>query len=514
MPRDFNIKEEIIDNVKKITISDEIFTASDNFNLIINNNNDKVDFELINVIFKDDFYLGINNARTIKFEKCSFAKNVYIKQDVDLLIFSQSCIFEFMQVSGKIGSFVFTYESYFKKLSFLSGEINDCRINIYTNPFENSISFEKCKFKNIRISPQNGLSPNVLNSHYIATDISEINPMTNGLSITLGDIYDFECENLWIDFMFSARAYPWQIQDEYKVNIKEILINRDISPDNNPNPRSHVKIRNFHIKDVNIEKLICKHNFEGNIIISNSKINSLELINFEVSEKFQIVNTKSFDEHSSILKIKNTNLNNIEFYNTNLNSFRKFEIERADLSEMKITESKPPAYDKIKTNKNSLSIIRQFKSSYKKQEDMSNYLNFLALENNELLKRNKVNNEEWLLLFLNKWSNNFGTSWIRGVIFTLGISITGFILTLFINSFINDKISYPYFIGCKYSTSSSIMNFNEILKEWLAFTFSIDYRKFDGFMLNGYVFLSFTFFKLLIGYGIYQTIAAFRKYGK
>ena len=145
---------------------------------------------------------------------------------------------------------------------------------------------------------------------------------------------------------------------------------------------------------------------------------------------------------------------------------------------------------------------------------MSNYLNFLALENNELLKRNKVNHEEYLLLFLNKYSNNFGTSWIRGIIFTILISILGFVVTLFINSFIYDKIPYPYFIGCKYGENSNLMSINEILKEWLIFTFSIDYRKFDGFMLNGYVFLSFTFFKLMIGYGIYQTIAAFRKYGK
>ncbi len=514
MSRNFNIKEEIIDSIKRITITDETFTTSDNFNLILENNIETVDFELINVIFKDDFYLGIKNARTIKFEKCSFAKNVYVKQDVDLLIFTQSCIFGSLQISGKIGSFVFSYESFFKSLNFLSSEINDCQINTYTSPFENSITFGRCKFKNIRISPQNGLSPNVLSSHYRATDISEINAVTNGLSIILGDTFDFESENFWIDFMFSANVYPWQNQDQNKINIKEILINRDILPENNISPRSVVKIKNFQIKDVNIEKLILKYNFEGNIILSNSNINTLELINFEVSQKFQIESVKSFNENSSKLKIMNTKVHNIEFYNTNLNSFNQFEIDRTDLSELKITESVPPNYEKIKLNKNSLSIIRQFKSSYKKQEDMSNYLNFLALENNELLKRNKVNHEEYLLLFLNKYSNNFGTSWIRGIIFTILISILGFVVTLFINSFIYDKISYPYFIGCKYGENSNLMSINEILKEWLIFTFSIDYRKFDGFMLNGYVFLSFTFFKLMIGYGIYQTIAAFRKYGK
>ena len=111
------------------------------------------------------------------------------------------------------------------------------------------------------------------------------------------------------------------------------------------------------------------------------------------------------------------------------------------------------------------------------------------------------------MLYLNKWSNNYGRSWIRGFFFTLLIGIIVF--------------------GALSSNTNLIFKFEKVGVENFIHDFSkiiniLDLKPFDDENENSlfseskdWVFYLILFIgRIFIGYGYYQTIQAFRKYGK
>ena len=104
------------------------------------------------------------------------------------------------------------------------------------------------------------------------------------------------------------------------------------------------------------------------------------------------------------------------------------------------------------------------------------------------------------LLCMNKLSNNYGTSWFHGVCYTIAVWF----------------VFFSWFAMAKYGIGNSFIWTNEyFLKK------AIDYFwLFNG--INGLSelrtswgeIIPFMLGKIFIGYGIYQTISAFRKYGK
>lgn len=104
------------------------------------------------------------------------------------------------------------------------------------------------------------------------------------------------------------------------------------------------------------------------------------------------------------------------------------------------------------------------------------------------------------LLYMNKLSNNYGTSWFHGVCYTITVWF----------------VFFSWFAMAKYGIGGSFIWTNEYYLKY-----AIDYF----WLFNGIDGLSelrtswgeiipFILGKIFIGYGIYQTIAAFRKYGR
>jgi len=116
--------------------------------------------------------------------------------------------------------------------------------------------------------------------------------------------------------------------------------------------------------------------------------------------------------------------------------------------------------------------------------------------------------KEKIVLFLNKISNDFGTNWVRGLIFTVTFSIFFFIVYTF---------SLPHF-PVKFGWSSWQSFFDAInisLKYFFKFfiiTHDLEFMREYG--SNAYSYFIDSIARIFIGYGIYQTVAAFRKYGK
>ena len=116
--------------------------------------------------------------------------------------------------------------------------------------------------------------------------------------------------------------------------------------------------------------------------------------------------------------------------------------------------------------------------------------------------------KEKILLNLNKNSNNFNTDWALGVKFTFFSSLLFFTILLFVNTFITNS-GYPLILNYK----NNFADGNYILNQFLKFIFNIGFKDTE-IQSNGYLYFIFIFSKLFIGYGFYQTIQAFRKYGK
>ena len=107
------------------------------------------------------------------------------------------------------------------------------------------------------------------------------------------------------------------------------------------------------------------------------------------------------------------------------------------------------------------------------------------------------------ILWFNKNSNEFDTNWIAGVNFSLLVGIlTYFIVLLFMNSEVR---FLPNTEGVSNFITSLVDVFN--LTKWVNL-------EIIGIRLKGFPYLLLFIGRIFIGYGYYQTIQAFRKFGK
>lgn len=110
-----------------------------------------------------------------------------------------------------------------------------------------------------------------------------------------------------------------------------------------------------------------------------------------------------------------------------------------------------------------------------------------------------------LSLWLNKYSNNFGISWKRGVCFTITVWV------IFFSIFVMLRDGW----GCHFIWADS--NYLNEAVSYLWLPSGLDKLVLSDsscFISNWFRILIFILGKILIGYGIYQTISAFRKFGK
>ena len=146
--------------------------------------------------------------------------------------------------------------------------------------------------------------------------------------------------------------------------------------------------------------------------------------------------------------------------------------------------------------RNLKNVYNQLKRIAKAKGDIDVANQFESLEHKQLLLSKKISFDTFLLL-LNFISNNNGKSWVRGVIFTLLVAAVFFYL---------------------YTINIGNGNFTiESYKEYVLFISSfpkLELKKYE--IQNEYwnIQLIIWLARIFISYGIYQTIAAFRKYGR
>lgn len=223
--------------------------------------------------------------------------------------------------------------------------------------------------------------------------------------------------------------------------------------------------------DSKTEYIDCE--FQGTSHFNNSKFNNLGFIHstFDKKASFEYVNVDSINLYQVTFS------NGAFFENLKINS-----IENCD----------------IKT-------LRAIKRELVNSHNQIDYLRFKAYE----LEAFKLEDNTWkdkFILHLNSYSSKNGLDWFRGFLFTIIISVCFFYLYSIIEvyDFCTNPIDYNFI-----ST--------ERVKEYFYFLnpgdFDYHFKKLKENNTNIGATIVFIFAKIFIGYGIYQTIQAFRKFG-
>lgn len=148
--------------------------------------------------------------------------------------------------------------------------------------------------------------------------------------------------------------------------------------------------------------------------------------------------------------------------------------------------------------------FRIIKNELRKENNHIESMKFHHLEMktyHEELKCDRYKNiSKEIILYLNKISNNYGLKWERGVVFTLSVSLIFYILFL-------------YSVGLRLEfTPTSVGQWIKHLLQFINLT-NWNYAPF-GINEYDYAYLILFIGRIFIGYGIYQTVQAFRQYGK
>ncbi len=205
---------------------------------------------------------------------------------------------------------------------------------------------------------------------------------------------------------------------------------------------------------------------------------------------------------TQLMAIEGSNIGRCEFLNTNFENFNEIIIAESNISNISFSNyffhissfSRNPKMgygikNKKDNNNNLRKIYNQLKKTAFNKGEIDAAFKFQALEYKYLFREKSIYKLDKFLLLLNYISNDNGYSWFRGIIFTLTISFITFTIYC---KYTDISISFQNFI--LYISSFPKLQINE------AFSWKIELITWIG--------------RIFIGYGIYQTIAAFRKYGK
>lgn len=240
---------------------------------------------------------------------------------------------------------------------------------------------------------------------------------------------------------------------------------------------SHVKCIEFNCEG-NLEKIEMNNIFGKIYSVSPINIHSISLDKFSfekfaVSKKLRKVNISNgvIKEEIVVLEDKNEGFPNFNVSFVNLKNATRTKID----------------------------TIRKIKKQLEQVGNTYDYLNVRACEYKITIRELSFRKKplDFIQLGLNEISNNYGTSWLRGFMVTFLINFLGS-LALYYSMFRNvnisdtvDKLKIIFF-----------NNFSPIYRN--------DFLEENNASILSYTILLFT--KIFVFYGIYQTVAAFRKY--
>ena len=294
----------------------------------------------------------------------------------------------------------------------------------------------------------------------------------------------------------------------------------------------------FHFTDFLDRAIFSSSEFDEEVQFLHCRVDSNSYIRFE-----SVTFRKSLDISRSNFNDK-ANFWNIELEEGDTFISSKYQNDFDEKAKTESTKNTPTIYKKIRET------YRIIKSNFYSQNNKIEALKFSKREILVYEKEVKSLSTDKILLLANKFSNNYGTNWVKGLLFTMLSGFITYSTILYIEEKVNStysillicvlfvvimsktenikeiqqKVSFVFF-SCLYVTilcfcnTPFAINWELFIEHYLKVLNVIDLKPFEKeensiFNLSGLSYLFLFIGRIFIGYGYYQTIQAFRKFGK
>ena len=468
----------------------------------------------VNCAFKKDVYIGSYiYTGNITFEDCTFEANAVI-QSMSNVAFNDNCQFK------KDATFSFDSSS----KATLSGISVDGTLNI-TGDTNKQFTIQKINIGKVIQNQKIALSCQSRGFVLENIRLNELEIISYAArseyknEIRMLDARKLILRNNSIDSSIQIRGS----------NIVEMSFD-DISGTNSEIqilhcPRIHLlsiplsRFRVFRILDCDIHTLILTESNDKDSILS---IRVGEIKNFIFQEIYNsgIISLRDLIVPAGgKISIRSSNLGKTDFILCNF-TLAILEFENSKITEVFIAETDFPKRVLLNNKENysqSQLAFGQFSTAFQKQGDTVKSLEYQAREIEAHYKQlpfydknsNKISFTK-MSLFLNKWSNDFGRSWQRGIVF----SILGGILFFYLVILSSQQYSFGFPISFDHRFIAAYFKFMNPLR--FLETESLFRVNQDKPYLNLSVSSYFWDFlgRVLVAYGFYQTIQAFRRFGR
>lgn len=493
---EINISNEVISTTNKKTLNGKS-------KAVLNLSNCKFDNEILfehfnKIIIEKEFdydQSNFNSCKFIMFKNITFDKltdqqlsiNPYGSKNISF----SNCKFEFDSV---------LHISNADDVRFS----DNCQFNISDLNLSNiqNIHFNNSKFDQLRIFYTHGL----INNFYFHDNYNPESSLEILLFTILKNCSISIIKNSINSFKFQSLASILDNENKEQLNI----IN-NFRLDGNHFNNLYLGACNFNTLNLLNDSFKC-----------NVKNIAIELCTFEYLTISNPHNSKCYILIDALSKIKNLycDANNITV-----------ELNQVKIENAKFHSSHLIIGQNIITrhNKDSIAISNTCQIELKEKDDIDTinilrhmfkdsnyheYLQYNALSQNYLLedKEGKLKCRDKILLWLNKHSNEFGTNWAKGVLFTVVTGCIFYCIALITHPFVFCFIDKPLpAVNCS--------QLNRVGMGFIEYITSADLFYSNENSINNTLkqsnFLTLLFYtlgKLSVMYGIYQTIQAFRKY--
>lgn len=472
-----SVKDEIQFEVKdKITFENSIL-----YNMQFRNTR-----FLKSVVFRNARFLGETNLSGSTFLEDVNLTQIDISQNIE----------NNDKLSVKIGSILFQNNIFKKNVYFIVEKWNNCNnFHFDSNTYEGDVNFILCSI----IDP-NGKFYDFTGSIFKGNVLIDSRANFNSCNKPISQI-DFESS------YFYKKLKIWGVKMGY------------------------ISMQNCHFDDtVNISLNL--YDASSHIDLSFSTINSLFFIDSDLGEKKgetihlsdEICFEKALITKDAFIFIRNIN-NDKNLVNEGIINFKyanilgTITIQDSNLWEIILEKSTVIGsinIESVKTNYDCRESITKIKNEYNKRGDIINALHYRGSEMSKYRSELWKDVTKWklskitdlLLLTLNTISNNNGRWWLLGCLFTVSAAFIFYSLYSISIGYTEWSLDYNNWVCLDPNYWKEVLGFL-----WLP--------NLSGFnrletTINTHV-MSYVWFilgKIMVTYGIYQTISAFRKYGK
>jgi hypothetical protein len=398
-----------------------------------------------------------------------------------------------VSINNCIFNFNFIIEDLYQYLELSYNKIERIRFSnsVFTNPVHYqsheasfSLIFEKTCFRSVIM---------IENIHF-KKEISFINTSFEGDAIFTNLIFDNYFR------LYGSTFYSEVIFAHSELNKKTVFFTHN---NNRVQFKGNVNFTGIKFKKANFWNFT----FDKDVIFCNTRFDCEVFFTeatFSGNVIFKSEKPSGLTEFSKNIYFDRAIINNIQFedlFITNPISFNDTKINNITINNVNcINTSLALNGTKIRNIKN------EGTARFLKLEATKSSNAFLALEFKSKEMEMRYNNLEWatnfsekIVLFLNKISNNHGIDWIRGICFTIITWVAFFSLLIMCRDGIG---------------SNFIWQDANLLRESVQYLWL--FNGLDGLSAkcNFSEIIIYILGKILISYGIFQSVSAFRKYGK